>query len=111
MHQHTKQSLNAYLLLYLQKRIDVVFEEAISVLGEVPHLVDFEQLVTLFQSLLKFQGDPRSMESSFGVVVTTGFLLQGISTDTTQWEHQLTLSAVWKHRMVQGARWKDGAFH
>ena len=53
-------------------------------LGEVPHLIDFEQLVTLFQSLLKFQGDPRSMESSFGVVVTTGFLLQGIGTGTTQ---------------------------
>ena len=41
----------------------------------------------------------------------TEFLLQGIGTGTTQWEHQLTLSAVWKHRMVQGARWKDGAFH
>ena len=97
-------------MLDLQKRINVIFEETISVLREVPHLVDFEQLVTLFQSLLKFQGDPRSMDSLFGVVVTAGFLLQGISTGTTQWEHQLTLSAVWKHRMVQGARWKDGAF-
>ena len=73
-------------------------------LGEVPHLVDFLQPITIIESLfLEFQGPLGARSESLWV--TTGFLLQDVGTRTAQREHQLALRAVWKHRMVQEARW------
>ena len=104
----------AGLFLDLEPRVDIVLEETLLRMGEMPQFIDVHDLVALLDGLLELRGAPRTVQSSLVVPVMTRirFAHQGLGqlllhTGGAQRKSQFAPLSVRQYGMVQISWWKD----
>ena len=89
------------LLFQFQKTVDVTTSEFVGSLRKIPDLVHFHYLITKFNCFLQLFCYRCSSKLSFFIAVFASLLLHGVSTGTTQREHQFPIASVGEYRMEE----------